>query len=517
MTEVGAPSRTLHPTDPALAGRVIAGCRLQTLLGSGGMGAVWKAHHLALDVSVAVKLLLPLKELDASGAERLLREARAAARLRHPNIVGVLNVGQEEGLPFLVMEFVEGESLQQRLEARGKLPLGEAVGILKQVLAALELTFEHRIIHRDIKPDNLLVDRQGRVRLVDLGLAKQMDGGLELTQTGAVMGSPYYIAPEQAANSKAADGRADIYALGCTFFHLLVGAPPYGGATYLEIILKHIQGPVAGLSALDASIPMPVVEIAARMMAKDPARRYQTPTEILADLATWQAGQMGKAQGLHPDGDRWGRRRLLPLAIVAVLALLVPLTWLAMGKGDRVKSDSLTTAPVVEQTRPPPSGIAPALVEKPKLEKQILAKPARPRATTRPSPGRTESPRARGGNALMDSLSTRDTEGLRKLLDRGASPNVSSGGLAPIHYAVMIGDSRAVRMLLEKGANPNAQDLSGETALLLAMQRGYRDMVGDLLDFGANPNVRDRAGRTPLELAVGDPYFTRKLTEKGAH
>ena len=511
MTEADAPPSTFHPTDPALAGRVIAGCRLQTLLGSGGMGAVWKAHHLALDVSVAVKLLLPLKGLDASAAERLLREARAAARLRHPNIVGVLNVGEEDGLPFLVMEFVEGESLQQRLEAKGKLPLGEAVGIVKQVLAALELTFEHRIVHRDIKPDNLLVDRQGRVRLVDLGLAKQVDGGLELTQTGAVMGSPYYIAPEQAANSKAADGRADIYALGCTFFHLLVGAPPYGGATYLEIILKHIQGPVADLSALDASIPMPVVEIVARMMVKDPARRYQTPAEILADLAMWEAGQMGRTQVLRPDGDRSDWRRRLPLAIATVLALLILFGWL-MRMGDGLKPDPLPTAPVVEQTRPPPSEIPSAVVEKPMPEK-----PVRPRLTNRPSPGRTESPRAGAGNALMDALSTRDTEGLRHLLDRGSNPNVSSGGLAPIHYAVMIGDSRAVRMLLEKGANPNAQDPSGETALVLAMQRGYREMVGDLLDFGANPNVRDRAGRTPLELAAGDPYFTRKLTEKGAH
>jgi len=507
MTDAGGPPSTFHPTDPALAGRVIAGCRLQSLLGSGGMGAVWKAHHLALDVPVAVKLLLPLKELDASAAERLLREARAAARLRHPNIVGVLNVGEEDGLPFLVMEFVEGESLQQRLDAKGKLPLGEAVGIVKQVLAALELTFVHRIVHRDIKPDNLLLDRQGRVRLVDLGLAKQVDGELELTQTGAVMGSPYYIAPEQAANSKTADGRADLYALGCTFFHLLVGAPPYGGATYLEIILKHIQGPVADLSALDAAIPMAVVEIVARMMAKDPARRYQNPTEVLADLAMWEAGQMGKTQTLRPAGDRSDRRRWLPMAIIVGLALLLPLGWVALRKGEGTKPAQVVAAPVIEKNEPPPSESPSATVEK----------APRPRLTNRSLPSRTEAPRTRGGNAVMDALSTRDTEGLRHLLDRGASPNVTNGGLAPIHYAVMIGDGRAVRMLLEKGANPNMQDPSGETALSLAMQRGHREMVGDLLDFGANPNVRDRSGRTPLDLAAGDAYLTRKLTEKGAH
>jgi ankyrin repeat protein len=114
-------------------------------------------------------------------------------------------------------------------------------------------------------------------------------------------------------------------------------------------------------------------------------------------------------------------------------------------------------------------------------------------------------------------LANRDSEGLRRLLDRGSSPNVSSGGMTPLRYAVLIGDGRAVRMLLEKGANPNPTDPAEDAPLLLALQRGHREVVANLLDFGANPNVRDRSGRTPLQLAAGDPYFIRKLTEKGAH
>lgn len=496
---------TPHPTDPALAGRVIAGCRLQTLLGSGGMGAVWKAHHQALDVSVAVKLLLPIKELEANGAERLLREARAAARLRHPNIVGVLNVGEESGLPFLVMEFVDGESLQQRLDARGKLPLGEAVGILKQVLSALELTFEHRIVHRDIKPDNLLIDGQGRVRLVDLGLAKQVDGNLNLTQTGAVMGSPHYIAPEQASNAKAVDGRADLYALGCTFFHMLAGAPPYGGSTYLEIILQHIQGPAADLSALDPSIPTPIVEIVARLMAKDPARRYQTPAEVLSDLAAWEAGEAGATQVGRPARDRSGRWWWLVLGTLALGLGVTAHLVLRKAGGTRPPA-----APTPLAAAPQPESAVPSTAA---AERPTRARPAsRPPAVARP-----ETSRGRGGSPLLDALANRDSEGLRRLLDRGSSPNVSSGGMTPLRYAVLIGDGRAVRMLLEKGANPNPTDPAEDAPLLLALQRGHREMVANLLDFGANPNVRDRSGRTPLQLAAGDPYFIRKLTEKGAH
>lgn len=495
------------PTDPALAGRVIAGCALETLLGSGGMGAVWKAHHQGLDLPVAVKLLLPLKELEATGAERLLREARAAARLRHANIVGVLNVGEEAGVPFLVMEFVDGQSLQQRLQASGKLPLGEALGIVRQVLAALELTFEYHIVHRDIKPDNVLIDRHGRVRLVDLGLAKEVDANLSLTRTGAVMGSPYYIAPEQAANSKAVDTRADLYALGCTFFHMLAGAPPYRGATYLEIILQHIQGPPADLSTLDSSIPPPIVAIVGRMMAKDPMQRYQTPTEVLADLAAWEAGPVAA-----PQADGSGRRRARRAACLAsagalVLALVL---WLGLrGSGDhRPAQTAVVPSPVVAS---PQSGA-------PESATSVSAvAPARGRPAPRATPAARGEPQRARGNPLLDALTNRDTERLRRLLDRGSPPNVSSGGMTPLRYAVLIGDGRAVRMLLERGANPNTPDAAGETALHLALQQGHREMVANLLDFGANPNLPDRTGRSPLALAGGDAYLVRKLTEKGAH
>ena len=523
MTSVDETSGHPHPTDPALAGRVIAGCQLQTLLGSGGMGAVWRAHHLALDIPVAVKLLLPLKELEATAAERLLREARSAARLRHPNIVGVLNVGEEAGLPFLVMELVEGESLQQRLDGKGKLPLAAAVDVVKQVLSALELTFEHRIVHRDIKPDNLLFDHQGKIKLVDLGLAKQVGGNLNLTQTGAVMGSPYYIAPEQASNSKAVDGRADIYALGCTFFHLLAGSPPYGGSTYLEIILKHIQGPVADLSALAPEIPTAIVEIAARMMAKDPLRRYQTPTEVLADLAMWEAGQPIPIarEGQTPAPTR--KRRTLLASGAGLAALLGWLGWSALQKNMAAP----TVQPVpVDETTPRLDGAEMVRADTPahpRRPEEVNSAPApAPSAITNPArkvhrPTAREPLRKRGSNRVMDALVNRDVAGLRALLDRGASPNTSVGGLSPLHYAVLTGDGSVVRMLLEKGANPNAQDAAGETPLVHAMTRGYRELGAALLDFGANPNVRDRNGRTPLQLAGGDPYWTRKLLEKGAH
>ncbi len=502
----------LDVADASLAGRVIGGCRLLHLLGVGGMGAVWKAQHLALDIPVALKLMLPMEALGPDAAERLLREARAAARLRHPNIVGVFNVGQEAGVHFLVMELVEGQSLQRLLDERRALPVGEALAITTQLLGALALTFAHRIVHRDIKPDNILIDGQGVVKLADLGLAKQLGSELHLTQTGAVMGSPYYMAPEQATDTKSAGPLVDIYSLGCVLFHMLAGVPPFGGATQLEVILKHIRDPVPNLSQVAPTLPAALVAVVGKMMAKEPKDRFQAPAEVRQALQPLL--QPAAAPPVRPSGRRaWRPPKLLgPALLVAGLVALV--YWCGHREpGPVAKVTPLPAAPAAAPQDPVPP--QPARLESAPAKHSRRVRRASAEPSTPPAP--RASPRAHGSGSLWDALEARDADRLRALLDRGVQPNVADGRLSPLHEAVRLGEPSFVRMLLEKGANPNARDSAGETPLHEALRRRDREMVGALLDFGANPNLPDRTGATPLQAAGTDRTLVRKLLEKGAH
>ena len=525
-------SNEFHAADPSLAGRTIGGCRLLCLLGVGGMGAVWKAHHLALDIPVAVKLMLPLQTLGPDAGERMLREARAAAKLRHPNIVGVFNVGEEDGVRFLVMELVEGQSLQKMLDERGCLPVDEALAVADQLLAALELTFANHIVHRDIKPDNILLDGQGVAKLADLGLAKQVGSDLPLTQTGMVMGSPYYIAPEQASDSKNAGPLVDIYSSGCVLFHMLAGTPPFGGATQLEVVLNHIRAPIPDLSKLAPSVAADLGSIVAKMMEKDPAGRYQSPSEVRQALAAVRTGR-----AILPASRAWKVPRLVKIAVPLVLAL---------GLGAGIWRCGRAKPAPVAAPKPVAASVAPEAAKEsstpdlapPKSQRRIH-KPAAPRLEAYPAeraanplehaanpaeragsaiePWANREPPRRGSSGLSAAVQAGDKNALRELLDRGTPPNVSDGQTSPLHHAVNLGDAEAVLMLLQKGANPNARNAAGETPLHEAMRRHDHAMVSSLLDFGANPNLPDRYGMRPLQVAGHDGYLLRKLREKGAN
>ena len=487
---------------------MIGGCRLLHLLGVGGMGAVWKAHHLALDIPVALKLMLPLEVLGPSAGERLLREARAAAKLRHPNIVGVFNVGEDAGVHFLVMEFVEGKSLQKLLDEQGALPVAQALTIAAQLLDALELTFAHRIVHRDIKPDNILIDRQGVAKLADLGLAKQLGSELNLTQTGMVMGSPYYIAPEQASDTKNAGPLVDIYSLGCVLFHMVAGAPPFGGTTHLEVILKHVRDPIPHLPRIPPAVPASLDPIIAKMMAKEPKDRFQTPSEIRQALQPLLQPEAVRQSNV-PDRRGWRLLKFIGPGLLLV-GLGTSLYWCSRHNPTPVTTPAATASAGVQEN---------PVATKAARPEPVAVKPQhRPRRTSvEPSASWAprESPRVRG--SLSDALAARDTERLRGLLDRGAQPNGADGQLSPLHEAVRMGEVSFVRMLLEKGANPNARDSAGETPLHEALRRRDYEIVGALLDFGANPNLPDRMGLTPLQAAGNDGTLVRRLLEKGAH
>ena len=217
------------------------------MLGRGGMGAVYLAEHTELHRKVAIKVLVPGRDEDQKLAlERFLREARAAAALDHPNIVRIFDVARHNDVPYLVMEHVEGETLQQVLDRDGAIPYPTATEYVAQAAAGLQHAFEKGFIHRDIKPGNLMRDKTGTVKILDMGLARSSASSDNLTErldNGAVVGTADFIAPEQALNQPSIDARADIYSLGATFFALIIGKPPFEGNTTQKLLQHQLRAP----------------------------------------------------------------------------------------------------------------------------------------------------------------------------------------------------------------------------------------------------------------------------------
>lgn len=284
---------------------------VRDLLGRGGMGAVYLAEHKELHRKVAVKVLVPSKDEDQMLAlERFIREARAAAALDHPNIVRIFDVARHNEVPYLVMEYVEGDTLQALLDRRGPIPYPTATDYIAQAAAGLQHAHEKGFIHRDIKPGNLMLDKTGTVKILDMGLARSANPQDKLTERldhGAVVGTADFIAPEQALNQPAIDGRADIYSLGATFFALLAGKPPFEGNT-TQKLLQHQLRSAPRLTTLDPSLPQELCTVVAKMLAKKPADRYQTAAEVITALTPWVGHRSHVLMGisrtsLAQDGD----------------------------------------------------------------------------------------------------------------------------------------------------------------------------------------------------------------------
>jgi serine/threonine protein kinase len=272
------------------------------LLGRGGMGAVYLAKHCDLHRKVAIKLLVPVRDTDQKLAyERFIREARAAAALDHPNIVRLFDVSRYNDVPFLVMEHVDGSTLQQLIDRDGPMPPSHAADAIAQAASGLQHAHERGFVHRDIKPGNLIRDRQGAVKILDMGLARCLeDPNQKLTEvldSGAVVGTADFISPEQALNTPNIDIRSDIYSLGASFYTLVAGKPPFEGNT-TQKLLNHQMRPVPKLTDADQTVPEKLSAIVARMMAKKPADRFQTPGEVIAALAPWLGNSARVVAGL---------------------------------------------------------------------------------------------------------------------------------------------------------------------------------------------------------------------------
>ncbi|MGI9539114.1 MAG: protein kinase domain-containing protein, partial [Miltoncostaeaceae bacterium] len=261
-----------HPaTAELLGGRY----RLDELIGRGGMAAVWRATDIEFNRPVAVKRLHARHVDDAEFAERFRREARVVARLSHSHLVRLLDAGEDDNGPYLVLELVEGETLKQRLARDGALPPAEAARVVAQVADALQYAHGQGVVHRDIKSQNVLLGNNGTTKLADFGIARLLEADAEpsLTQTDMMVGSADYIAPEQAEGG-AIDARTDIYSLGIVLYETLVGRLPFPGEGFVAVAMKHVQEDLPDPRELDPAVPADLAAVAARAAAKSPDDRF---------------------------------------------------------------------------------------------------------------------------------------------------------------------------------------------------------------------------------------------------
>jgi formylglycine-generating enzyme required for sulfatase activity/tRNA A-37 threonylcarbamoyl transferase component Bud32 len=259
-------------------------------LGRGGMGDVFKARHLLLNRIVALKVIRKDTNDAGNNERRFLREIRATAKLAHPNIVVAHDAGCADGVHFFAMEYIEGTDLARLVHETGPLPVTRACEYIRLAALGLQHAFEHGLVHRDIKPSNLILTARGaQIKIVDMGLVRLNHGPDEaaLTAAESVIGTPDYLAPEQATNSRTVDIRADLYSLGCTFYFLLIGQHPFPGGTAIEKVIKHLEAEPTPIRDLRPEVPAAVVAVVQRLMAKKPDDRYERPIEVAEVLAAF--------------------------------------------------------------------------------------------------------------------------------------------------------------------------------------------------------------------------------------
>ena len=266
-------------------GKQIGKCQVLEKLGAGTCGVVYKARHVLLDKIVALKVLNPVVQASdedlSETVERFMREARSAARLEHPNIISIHDIGEEDGHYYIVMQYIEGGSLRDLIEEQGRLDYRRVLYITKEVAKGLDAAHRKDIVHRDIKPENIMISQDGVIKITDFGVAKQLNDDSGLTQAGRTYGTPLYIAPEQAMAKENIDGRADLYSLGIVIYHALIGEPPYQAKNSLIVMQQHVTGAIPSLRDKITEIPEAMELLFRKLVAKTPDERVANAQEFI--------------------------------------------------------------------------------------------------------------------------------------------------------------------------------------------------------------------------------------------
>src|SRR6478609_5043533 len=325
----------------AMIGTVLSGrYRLEAKLGSGGMSTVYLARDTTLDRQVAVKVMHREMSEQEDQLERFRQEARAVAKISHPNVVSVIDAAEDSGHPYIVFEYVEGETLKQRVSRVGALDIQEALAYAIEIARGLSIAHGRNMVHRDIKPQNVLIDDEGRAKLTDFGISRQLEQA-GMTATGRVLGTTDYVAPEQAMGH-GVDPRSDIYSLGVVLYEMLIGQVPFHADSQVGVAMKHVNEELPDVQQRRPEISAAAALVVERATAKDPAQRYQAVGEMIDDLATAlevEAARAGSTTGeatsvleaVPPaerklsSGGRWSRLwlALLLLAFAAAVAAVI--------------------------------------------------------------------------------------------------------------------------------------------------------------------------------------------------
>jgi len=274
--------------------------RIEKKIGEGGMGSVYRGRHKTLDIPLAVKVLPKHIDLkDPEYSQRFTREAKIAARLKHPNMVQVHDFGAESGYYYMVMDYVSGPTCSEEVQRLGRLDWRRAVEVTGQVGEALEYAAQKGIIHRDVTPGNIIMDTDGSPKITDLGLAKETTADATgLTRSGASLGTPYYMSPEQINSARDVDFRSDIYSLGATLYHMVCGKVPYTGTTF-EVMTKQVREPLPSPKNHVPELPDDLCDVIRKMMAKLPDDRYQSYKDLRQDLTNLLEGRPVSAAGFR--------------------------------------------------------------------------------------------------------------------------------------------------------------------------------------------------------------------------
>lgn len=488
------------PARPLLApGERLGDCTIEELVGYGGMGEVYLALHEELGREVAVKVLRGVHADDPGAVARFRQEVQAQARMSpHPNVVAALHASEHRGRVYLVMEYVRGTDLQRVVADEGPLPVERACDLVKQAAAGLGHAHRHGVVHRDVKPSNLLLDRAGAVKVTDLGLARLAIGGGddEASRRFAdeLVGSLDYMAPEQADDPDAVDARSDLYALGCTFYTLLTGRPPFAGRLMLKKLMAHATEAPESVRAARPEIPEPVARIVARLLEKRPEDRYASARELVDALDEVAPG--GSTRARAPSSARDGRppapRVAGPLlGGLAVGALLAGLAAWATWPGEPLDPSAPAPAPVPASARLSP--------ERPVLGRLAADAPTSPKTG---APYAAHTLNVEGGHTYALELRSRDFDPHLSARGRFESlENADAPGRGHVAHLV-IGAAEAGEVELLAGA-----ERAGQTgAYLLSVE----ELRMPRLVVGAAPlagRLEDGDARLPSDDTLHDPHW----------
>jgi serine/threonine-protein kinase len=337
--------------------------RLDAQVGAGGMSTVYRAFDTTLERPVAVKLMHREIASDSDQLERFRREARSVAQLNHPHIVGVIDAGEEDGRPYIVFEYVEGETLKERIRRMGRLPVDEAIAYAIEISRALGAAHARGIVHRDIKPQNVLVDEEGSAKVTDFGIARSLDDE-GLTADGRVLGTTDYVSPEQALGHDV-DGQSDIYSLGVVLYEMLTGEVPFHGENQVSVAMKHVREDLPDVQRLRPEVSARLAAVVERMTDKDLANRHPDAESVEADLEdalAAEASRTGTATGEATAVLRTlpaDTRRRLPLRLRIRVPVLLLVVMIAVAGGVmyillREGTERTTRGTGPGQTKPPP-------------------------------------------------------------------------------------------------------------------------------------------------------------------